>query len=117
MHFKRGSLFTFIALVAFCGFLLNVSGAAAASKRIQGEEAPASRIERSLSRQASVPPFFATGKANESRPPLPFLKEFALGECESSCCWASGCNVSCSETRCVASCGPNDTSETFCRAQ
>jgi hypothetical protein len=117
MRFKSGALFTFVALLAIFGFLLEVSDAAAASKRIQGKdpEGPASRIERNVSKQSKVPSFFAVGGAEDSRPPLAFLKDFTAAECSSGCCWASGCNVSCSESSCTASCGPNDTAEYICR--
>ena len=42
------------------------------------------------------------------------LQSTTEGRCESSCCWASGCNVECSSEYCYAECGEDDTSITYC---
>lgn len=120
MRFKSASMFTFIALLTVCGFLFDASGAAAAGERIQSKDpnGPVLRSELpSLRQRTSMPRFFATGGIQKGGQGLPaFMKEVTDAQCSSGCCWASGCNVSCSESRCFASCG-SETAEYNCSAK
>ncbi len=79
------------ALVAVVGFLFAVNGAGAATEQPKVGSGP-----------------LVGGYSS--------LEPMTEGYCESSCCWASGCNVECSSSFCRASCGTDDTSITYCDA-
>jgi hypothetical protein len=82
----------FLALVTMFGFLFMVHGAGVANGKPRRALAHSGRLSQPLS------------------PGQLMVK----GYCESSCCWASGCNVECSNSVCSASCGRDDTSITHC---
>ena len=82
----------FLALMTMIGFLFVVNGASGANGKPRRLMAHAGKLSKP----------FSPGQWT------------AKGYCESSCCWASGCNAECSNTSCSASCGPDDTAKVTC---
>lgn len=87
-------------LLLVCGLIGVLSSVAAASEVAQTRSPAAST---STSPALGHPPA-AAGPASGNMEG--FLRALGSGYCQSSCCWASGCDsVSCSDSSCTATCG------------
>ena len=92
MRIQGNTMFKLVGSLALCGFLLGTSdGAGAATKKEVGKPAT-----------GSVTAFGMTA-------PPPDNPAY----CESSCCWASGEHVVCSESGCYAESG-DESAEYIC---
>jgi hypothetical protein len=93
MRIKGNSMFKFVVALGTCAFLLGVNGAGAVG------------IKQSPSKHPVKGGNHAAGprSTTNSQPPF-FLKDFTIQSyCESDCCWATGEEVSCSNSGCSGS--------------
>jgi len=88
MKTKGISTFKLVAALSVCGFLLGMSGASAATEK------------QSPAKDPRTPARSAAGPLSEAKTSLPFMTQ---AYCESDCCWASGDEVSCSNSGCSGS--------------
>ena len=109
MRLNRRSLLKAALLLSVVCLVLSAVGASAETCGLN------LNVDQSLNMSkggVSKPPQYGTGALGDGNP-LRFLDP-DTAYCESSCCWASGCNVTCSETKCTATCG-SETSTTYCK--
>ena len=106
MRLKKESALFLTALLVVCGLMLSVQGAAAATGEQNMSKDPG---------KDSGAPFLNVGSTKDGSADFLRFLEPDVAECSSNCCWASGCNVVCSETSCTASCG-SETATYICSA-
>lgn len=106
MRLKKDAAFFLTALLVVCGLMLTAHGATAAT----GEQ----NMSKDSGKGAGLP-FLNVGSTTDGSNAFLRFLDPDVAQCSSGCCWASGCNVTCSETSCTASCG-SETSTYVCSA-
>lgn len=97
MSIKRNAMFKLVFALGLCAFLFGVSGADAAKKN----KSPKPDAGALTELESAI---FSEGGSTEAY-------------CESSCCWASGSHVICSESGCYAENEDgSETAEYICEA-